>query len=167
MPAPRGVRLGALAAAWLMVSGACLAGCAAFAPTPVPGVTVHLANRISNAVAVGSLFSEDPAKPAVAGVPLVLAPCAGALDVRAPIGNAGGGALTLFIDPSGRLDDAVARHETHSSFDPDAYELSIIWSDGELAEGDWLVVTPTEVLKVTAQPEPPSAECEPWATPPE
>jgi len=139
-----------------------LAGCTGSSATPQPSVTVHIVNGISNVV----LMSKDLSAAVGLGTLApdshsLLAACGGTADVQAPIKNGNGGLLVLQIDPSGDLDRAYSRGNTQSS--SVAYPVEIIWSNGELQAGDWIVIEPGGVTRSTTAPASmPGGSCGAW-----
>jgi hypothetical protein len=139
-----------------------IVGCTSAGVTPPPSVTVHVVNGISNVV----LMSKDLSAAVGLGTlapdtQSLLAACGGTADVQAPIKNGNGGLLVLLIDPSGELDHAYARGDGQSN--STAYPVEIIWSNGELNSGDWIVVQPGGVTRTTTAPAaPPSGSCAAW-----
>ncbi len=151
----------------LSVYGALLAvvsmGCGASGSTPLPAVTVHVVNMLSNVVVTSSHLIPGTA----VGTPTsndlgLLLPWGSQSDVRATVTNGSGGRLVLSIDPSGELDRSVAR----GTFDPSneqPRQTSIIWSSAELKEGDWVLVAPDGVSVTSNSPSAaPTGTCGPW-----
>ncbi len=85
--------------------------------------------------------------------------------MRAPIGNGGGGGLGLAIEPTGQLDRAYPDIDLA---DAAALQVEIIWSSGELQEGERLTVTSRGVIRgadAYAPTEPGGTACRPWSHP--
>ena len=142
-----------------------LAACAAPAPTPIPAVTVHVRNLISNVVVSSIELHPD----GVLGTPPTdgfgfIEPCGGEVEIEAPIDeHSGAGGLGLSMDPEGDLD----RFYPDGIVEPsDVYGLglAIMWTENNLQEGDWVTITPDEVV-VGREPGslPSDGTCAPWS----
>ena len=134
-------------------------------PSPtIPSVGVNVVNQISNVVVTGDLFSHAVGTGSELE-PQFVAPCGGTLSVRAFEGNVGGGALTLYMGMDESLDRGYADEPNVVLANLSDYNLGIMWSEGNLEDGDWIVVTPTEVTISKTEPPAlaPGAVCQPWA----
>jgi hypothetical protein len=142
---------------WIALAGfllvALVVGCGSPVPSQVPAVTVHVVNQTSNVVVTSVNLHPGGwiGNPPTDGYGFV-APCVGAVDLRAPIEHNTGGSLGLLIDPDGQLDREYPSAILVPAEAP-GYGLSIIWSNAELREGEWITVTSSGVLRSTAAPE--------------
>jgi hypothetical protein len=160
----KAARLGLLPLLALTVSG-CGLSISFAAPSPtIPSVGVNVVNHISNLVVTGDIFSHAVGTTSEA-TPQLVAPCGGTVAVRAFQGNVGPGALALFKGLDDTLDRAYGAGATIDTGDLARYNVGIMWSDGTLVDGDWIVVTPEEVMVSKTEPAAlvPGATCEQWA----
>jgi hypothetical protein len=131
-------------------------------------VNVHVINRISNVVVAktAGLFGFDTGPAATEGVSF-LAPCGGAVELSVPVGKPGGFDLVLYLDPSGDLDRLYAVEGNDlATTDLDGLEPSIMWTNSELRDGQYVTITPeTVVVSDAGLDASPSGVCKPWAYP--
>ena len=153
----------------MLAASVLIGACGASGPTPEAVVGVHVVNRISNVVLTktGGLIGFAPGSDSEQDFGSV-APCGGEVELSVPVGEPGGFDLVLYLDPSGALDRLYAEGTALDPVSLQSIEPSIMFSSSDLREGQYLTITPDDVLVTDAAsaPQATGGTCQPWSTPP-